>query len=188
MDALLPTFLAALLAETGDKTQLLAALLGARYRRTGAVLGGIAIAALANSLIAAAGGRMIADLINFRAVSLMVALALLAAGLGGLLRQKPPTLSSWGSVGAFATSALAIFILEFGDKTQFLTLTLAARADSLWLAGAGAAAGIIVAAAPAVALGEGLGATLPLRTLRTGVALLFLLVGLIVVVGALRLV
>lgn len=188
MDALLSTFLAALLAEIGDKTQILACLLAAHHRRAGAVLGGIAVAALANSLIAAAGGRLIADLINFRAISLMVALALLAAGAGGLIRQRKPELSGYGPVGAFATSAIAMFILEFGDKTQFLTLTLAARADSLWLAAAGATAGIMVAAIPAVALGPRLEAVLPLGALRLGISLLFLLIGLVVAVSALGLV
>jgi putative Ca2+/H+ antiporter (TMEM165/GDT1 family) len=187
MDALLPTFLAALLAEFGDKTQLLAALLAVRFRNKPAVLGGIAVAALANSLLAAAGGRLIADLVNFRAIALMVAVALLAAGAGGLLRQKPPALSSYGGPGAFATAALATFILEFGDKTQFLTFTLAARADSLGLAAAGAAAGILVAAAPAVMLGERLGKALPLRRIRFGASLLFLVLGIIVAAGALRL-
>lgn len=188
MDALLPTFLAALLAEFGDKTQILAGLLAMRYRRNGAVLAGIAVAALANSLIAAAGGRLVADLVNFRAISLMVALALLAAGAGGLLRQREPALSSHGRLGAFAASAIAMFILEFGDKTQFLTLTLAARADSLWLAAIGGAAGIIVAAIPAVALAERFKATLPARAPRIGISLLFLLVGFIVAVSALRLI
>jgi putative Ca2+/H+ antiporter (TMEM165/GDT1 family) len=187
MDALVPTFLAALLAELGDKTQLLAALLAVRYPNKRAVFAGIAVAALANSLIASAGGLLVADLVNFRAIALMVAVAMLAAGAGGLLRQKPPTLSTYGSLGAFATSAVGMFILEFGDKTQFLTLTLAAHADSLWLAAAGATAGILAAAAPAILLGERLGNTLPLRAIRTGASLLFIVIGIFTAAAALRL-
>jgi len=186
MDALLPTFLAALLAEWGDKTQLLAALLAARFPNRRAILGGIAIAALANSLIAAAGGRIVADLINFRAIGLMVALALIAAGAGGLFRQKAPTLAEQGRFGAFVTSAFAMFVLEFGDKTQFLTLTLAARADSLLLAASGATAGILAAAVPAIMLGRRF-ADLPVRAVRLGASLLLLLVGMIGMAGALRL-
>lgn len=186
MDALLPTFLAALLAEWGDKTQLLAALLATRFRDRRAVLAGIAAAALANSGIAAAGGRLVADLINFRAIGLMVALALLAAGAGGLLRQKPHRLADHSRFGAFATSAAAMFVLEFGDKTQFLTFAFAARADSLVLAAGGATAGILVAAVPAVMLGERFSA-LPLRAIRLGASCLFLIVGAILALGALRL-
>jgi Ca2+/H+ antiporter, TMEM165/GDT1 family len=187
VDALLPAFLAALFAEIGDKTQILAMLLGAKFRRPGPVLAGIAAAALANSLIAATGGRIVADLTNFRAISLMVALAFIAAGLTALLRQRPPVLHSY-KLGIFATSALAFFILEFGDKTQFLTLTLAARADSLLLAACGATAGIVLAAAPAVVLGPGFEKMAPLRRLRIGIGLLFLLIGAVTAIGALRLI
>ena len=81
MDALLTTFLAALLAEFGDKTQLLAVALAARYRKTSAVLGGIAVAALANNLLAAAGGMLINGMITLRAISLLVAVALVFAGI-----------------------------------------------------------------------------------------------------------
>jgi putative Ca2+/H+ antiporter (TMEM165/GDT1 family) len=80
-----------------------------------------------------------------------------------------------------------MFVLEFGDKTQFLTFTLAARADSLWLAAMGATAGILAAAAPAVLLGDRLGEVLPLRQIRLGASLLFLIVGVIAAAGALRL-
>lgn len=188
MDALLPAFLAALFAELGDKTQILAMLLAAKFHRSGAVLAGIAAAALANSLIAAAGGQVIAGLINFRAISLMVALALLGAGLGALIRQRPPALADKWKLGAFGTSAIAVFIVEFGDKTQFLTLTLAARADSLLLAAFGATAGILLAATPAVLLGPDLAKIASLRRIRMGVGLLFLLIGAIAAVAALGLV
>jgi putative Ca2+/H+ antiporter (TMEM165/GDT1 family) len=187
MDALLPTFLAALFAEFGDKTQLLAALLAVRFRATGTVFAAIAAAALANSLIAAAGGRIVADLVNFRAIALMVAVALIAAGVGGLFRQKPPASAEKTRFGVFATVFGLMFVLEFGDKTQFLTFTLAARADSLWLAAMGATAGILAAAAPAVLLGDRLGEVLPLRQIRLGASLLFLIVGVIAAAGALRL-
>lgn len=188
MDALLPAFLAALLAEMGDKTQFLAILLAARFSRHGAVLGGIALAALLNALLAAFLGKLIHPLLSFHAVSLMVALALLFAGAGALWRQKPPELPALPAIGAFLVSAVAFSLLEFGDKTQFLTVTLAARADAPWLAALGATAGVTLAMAPAVALGSAWPASLPLGALRRGVGLLFLLVGAIVAVGALRLV
>lgn len=188
MDALLPAFLAALFAEIGDKTQFLAVLLAARFPRHGGVLAGIAVAALANSLIAAAGGQLVHMLVNHRAIALMTALALLSAGAGSLWRGKPPRLEGKGRGGAFWASAFAFFVLEFGDKTQFLTMTLAARADSFWLAGIGAAAGIILASAPAVMLGAGLPKALPLVAMRIGAGLLFITIGTVVALGALRLI
>ncbi len=187
MDALLPAFLAAALAEVGDKTQLLAILLATRLQRPGAVLGGIAVAALANSLIAAIGGNLVAGYINFRAITLMLAVALISAGASALFRQKQPDIGIYARLGPFAASAIAFFILEFGDKTQFLTFAIAARAHSPILAAAGATAGIVLASAPAVALGAQLPATLPIARIRTGIGILFLLIGTVVVLGALRL-
>lgn len=187
MDALLPTFLAALLAGMGDKPQQLAVQLGARFDRQAAIIVGIAVAAFLSSFAAAFGGRLAADFINFRAIALMLGLALIAAGVDGLLRRKPAVLPALSRLGAFATAVTAILALSFGDRTQFLTFAFAARADSLWLASAGATAGIVAAAAPAVVLGKRLEAILPIRVIRVGAAIIFLIAGVIIAAGALRL-
>jgi putative Ca2+/H+ antiporter (TMEM165/GDT1 family) len=94
--------------------------------------------------------------------------------------------STWRT-GAFVTSAACFFLLEFGDKTQFLTVALAARYDSLLLAAAGASAGVIVANLPAMALAERMPKAVPLKQMRTAIAVLFLLAALIIGVNALRL-
>lgn len=187
MDALLPAFLAAALAEIGDKTQLLAALLAVRFRNSAAVLGGIAVAALANSVIAAEAGALVAGHIPFRATTLMLAVALVSAGAGALFRQKQPNVGIYERMGPFAASAIAFFILEFGDKTQFLTFAIAARAQAPLLTAAGAAAGVVAASALAVGLGDGLAKLVPLAGVRTGIGILFLAVGAMVAAGALRL-
>ena len=188
MEALLTTVIAAALAEWGDKTQLLVIALAARYGRAGPILLGVAAAALANSLIAAAGGVLVNGYIVLRAVSLLVAVALLFAGIAGLIGGKPPeTGKDWGR-GPFLTAAAGFFILEFGDKTQFLTFALAAQFNSVALAAAGAAAGILVSCAPAAVLGPELAKHVPLKAVRMAVAVLFLFVGFVVAINALRLV
>jgi putative Ca2+/H+ antiporter (TMEM165/GDT1 family) len=187
LDALLPAFLAALLAEIGDKTQLLTVLLAARFARPGQVLAGVAVAALANSLIAATGGTLVAGAIPFRALNLLTALALIFAASGALLPQKQPEVGIYDRFGPFAASAIAFFILELGDKTQFLTFAFAARSQAPLLAAFGATAGIVVASLPAIAIGAALPTTFPLRQLRFGVGIVFLIVGLIVGLSALRL-
>ncbi|WP_156680186.1 TMEM165/GDT1 family protein [Sphingomonas profundi] len=186
MDALLPAFVAAGLAEIGDRTQLLAILLAAHYRAPLAVIGGVAVAALANSLLAAFGGTMIHDLINHRAIALMLAVGLVFAGAGAFWRPRPPLLSTYGPIGAFGTTAIGFFILEFGDKTQLLTMTIAARVDSLLLAGVGAAAGITLANVPAVLLAQEWPRLVPLPAVRAGIGILFLVIGAVVAIGALR--
>ena len=188
MEALLTTFIAAALAEWGDKTQLLVVALAARYGKAGPILLGVAVAALANSVLAAAGGILVNGYIVLRAISLLIALALIFAGIAGLIGGKAPEEGrDWGR-GAFLAAAGGFFILEFGDKTQFLTFALAAQFNSLLLAAAGATAGILVSCAPAAVLGPELGKHVPLKAVRIGVAILFLLIGFIVAINALRLV
>ncbi len=189
MDALLTTFIAATLAEFGDKTQLLVIALAARYRNTGAVLLGVAIAALANALLAGAGGALVNAMIVLRASSLLVALALLFAGVAGLVRQTDESEMGLGwKTGAFVTTATCFFLLEFADKTQFLTFALAAQYGAMALAVSGATAGVLAASIPAVLLAERLPQMLPLPRIRTAVSILFLVTGSIVAVNALRLV
>lgn len=188
MDALLTALVAGFLAEWGDKTQLLVAALALRYARPAPIVAGIALAALANSLLAALGGALLHDVITLRAISFLLALSLLFAGAGGLVRAKAPDMGASWRTGPFLTAAGCFFLLEFGDKTQFITAAISAQYDAPALAAAGATAGIFAASVPAAMLGERLARTVPLRAIRLGAAALFILAGLIVAVNALRLV
>ena len=187
MDALLTTFVAAGLAEFGDKTQLLVIALAVRYGRPGAVIAGVALAAAANALLAAFGGVLIHDMITLRAVSLLVAVALLYAGLNGFARPRPPELRPWRTP-VFVTAATTFLLAEFGDKSQLLTAALAAQYDAFLLAAAGAAGGVIAANLPGALLGARAGTLLPLRAIRYGVAACFLLASAVIAVNALRLI
>lgn len=188
MDALLTTFVAAALAEWGDKTQLLVIALAIRYRRPLPILAGVFVAALANSLIAAFGGTLVHSMITLRAISLLVALALVFAGVAGLIRPKPYESAGTSRAGPFLVAAAAFFVLEFGDKTQFLTFALSAQFNAFALAAAGATAGVMVSNLPAALLGDQLAKSVPLKAIRIGLGVLFLLIGLVVAVNALRLV
>jgi Ca2+/H+ antiporter, TMEM165/GDT1 family len=187
LDSLLIAFLAAALGEWGDKTQLLAVLLAARYRRPAPILAAIAVAAVANSLIAAFAGTLIHGTITPRAASLLLALALVFAGVAGLIGSEAKDRPGW-RLGPFLATLILFTLAEWGDKTQFVTVAIAARFNALVLPAAGAAAGIILSSLPAVALGPRLPRAVPLKAIRIGVAGLFLLAGLWVGVSALRLV
>lgn len=188
MDALLTSFVAALLAEWGDRTQLFVIVLAARFARPGPILAGLAVAALANALVAAVGGVLIHEMVPTRALSLLVALSLLMAGFGSLIRRRPPDIASRWRTGAFVTAAASLFLLEIGDKTQFVTFALAARFDTVLLAAFGATAGILIANAPAAVLGGALGTTVPVQPIRWAFAAILIVTGFVVAVQALELV
>jgi len=186
VDALVTAFVAAALAEWGDKTQLIVAMLAAATRRPATILAALFLAALASNVVSAIAGIYVADTVTIRAMTLMVALALLFAGASGLLIRKARERSPrrWLLAGAF----ILLLAAEFGDRTQFLTFALAGRFDSAPLAAAGATAGTLAACLPAALLGDRLGRALPLRAIRYVGAALFLIAGFIVAVQALQLV
>ena len=188
MEPLLTSFVAAALAEWGAKTQLLVLALAGRYRRPLPILLGIALAAIANSLISAYAGYFIHDRVPLRALALLTALALLFAGAEGLFPAKRKPMGEGWRTGAFLTTAACFFLLEFGDRTQFITAAIAARFDTIALAAGGAAAGILVSSVPAAVLGPQLAKAVPLRVIRVGAAILFLIAAFLVAINALRLV
>lgn len=179
---------AAALAQIGDRTAWLAAILADHYRKPGLVIAMAALALLAASGIAATGGALIGPLLAPNAKQLMLALALILQGGGALFAARPPErLQSW-KIGAAATSLFGLFILAFGDGIQFIVVTLAARSAFPALAAAGATIGSLAVIAPAVLMGEAAWTKLPLKGVRIAVGVLFLIVGLVLALGALRLI
>ena len=185
MEALVTSFVAALLAGWSDKTQSVTAMLAETAKRPLLVLAGLVLALAASNVVASLAGVYIAQAINVRAQTLLLALALLFAGASGLIRRRPPK-------GATAKlPLLTAFILclatEMGDRTQVLTFALAGRFDSAPFAAAGATAGTLAACLPALVLGRKLEQAVPMRAIRYLGAALFLLAGFIAAVQALQL-
>jgi putative Ca2+/H+ antiporter (TMEM165/GDT1 family) len=187
LEPLLFSFVAAGLGEWGDKTQLLVIALAARYGRPLPILAGVLVAALANSLLASFGGALIHDTIVPRAATLLIALALIFAGVAGLIRPRRQASEGKSRAGPFLVAAAAFFVLEFGDKTQFLTFALTVHYDSFLLAAAGATAGIMASSVPAAVLGERLSEAVPLRPIRMTLGALFLAIGIVLALKALEL-
>ena len=187
MDALLTALLGCFLAEIGDKNQLLVLALAARFGRDGAIIAGILAAAAANAAIAATAGAFLAPMLGSDARLLFLALALLFLGLGLLWPVKPPDpLAGWPT-GPFLTSALGLFILGFGDGSQFLILGIATRTADPILAGIGGALGVAAALIPAVLLRDRLLRIIPVRAIRYGGAALTLILAAALAVSALQL-
>ncbi len=166
MDALLSTLLSVFLAEMGDRTQILAAALALRYHKNGAVLAGLAGATLLNCGISAAGGSVIDSWISEAPLKLFAGLAYIFVGAGMLMwRRKVDPLTEW-KTPAFLTAFLGLFILEFGDKSQFIVAAQAARTPFWPMAAVGGFVGIMAATIPAVIWRERLATLVPLKPIR----------------------
>jgi len=185
MEALVTSFVAALIAGWSDKTQSVTAMLAETTKRPLLVLAGLFLALAASNIVAGIAGVYIAQAINVRAQTLLLALALLFAGASGLIRRRPPRPAT------IKLPLLTAFILclatELGDRTQFLTFALAGRFDSAPFAAAGATAGALAACLPALILGARLDKAVPMRVIRYAGSALFLLTGFIAAVQALQL-
>lgn len=168
------------LAEIGDKTQLLALLLAARFRKPWAIIAGILVATLLNHALAGWFGALVAQWLQPQVLRWIVVASFVAVALWTL---KPDKLDDqdvrlrsrrgdW--IDAFVATAIAFFIAEIGDKTQIATVVLAARYTPLWQVIVGTTAGMLLANVPVVALGSRFADRLPLRTARYVAAAVFL--------------
>ncbi|CAN5391056.1 hypothetical protein BH10PSE15_BH10PSE15_12900 [soil metagenome] len=181
-------FVAAMLIEVGDRTPWLAAILGDRFGKRAAVIVATLLALALGNGIAGYGGGLVAAHLTPNARALLLSLALLSAGFGAFGKLKvPDRLATW-RIGGFLTSFFGIFILAFGDRTQFATMAFAARSDAPVLAAIGATLGAgLVNVAGAIA-GESVRARLPIRATRIGTGLLLCAIGAISGLSALRLI
>ena len=165
-------------AEIGDKTQLLALMLAARYRRPVPIILGILVATLANHAIAASAGATVAAWLGPDAMRWIVGGMFIAMAGWCLIPDKPDEgPKAAGQVGAFLATTVAFFLVEIGDKTQIATVALAARFESLTIVTLGTTLGMLIANAPVVLFGDAIAKRLPLRMVRVVAALLFVALG-----------
>ena len=181
MDALLVSTLTVALAEIGDKTQLLALVLAARYRRPWPIVAGILAATLLNHAASAWVGAWLADVISPQVLRWGVVVSFLAVAAWALVPDKLDESEAdvrQGLHSVFMATLVAFFLVEIGDKTQVATVVLAARYHPLWQVITGTTLGMLLANVPVVLLGARFAHRLPLRAARWGAALLFAALGL----------
>lgn len=179
MEAFITSTLLVALAEIGDKTQLLSFVLAARLRKPWAIVAGIFVATVVNHALAGAVGSWLASLVSPDVLRWSVATLFIVFGLWTL---KPDTLDedetpAANATSAFITTVIAFFLAEMGDKTQFATVALAARFDSLTAVVMGTTIGMMLANVPAVLIGEKLAHRLPLDWIRRLAAIVFVATG-----------
>ncbi len=145
------------LGEMGDKTQLLALLLAARFRKPVPIVLGILVATLANHAMAGALGGWLAAWMGPQWLRWVIGGSFLAMAVWMLVPDKLDDVETEGSsqrLGVFGTTVLAFFLAEMGDKTQIATVALAARYTDLLAVVAGTTLGMMLANVPAVLLGD----------------------------------
>ncbi|MBO9708757.1 MAG: TMEM165/GDT1 family protein [Caulobacter sp.] len=179
MESLLVSALVVAIAEIGDKTQLLAIILATRFKKPVPIILGILTATLANHALAALVGSEASRFLDGAWFRWAIAISFVAMAAWALIPDKADDdlPGGKGRYGVFLTTTIAFFLVEMGDKTQIATVALGARFHNVLLVAAGTTLGMMLANVPAVYLGEAVTKIVPLKYVRMGAALIFLLLG-----------
>ena len=178
MEALLASTFTVAIAEIGDKTQLLALILAARFKNKTAIILGIFLSTLFNHFAAAWIGQWAINWVSPDLARYLVAASFFAIALWVLIPDKVDAEESrFYKMGPFLATFILFFIAEMGDKTQIATVVLAAKYDSLTMVVAGTTLGMLLANVPVVIAGHFSADKLPMQWIHRGCAVLFALLG-----------
>ncbi|MES2720618.1 MAG: TMEM165/GDT1 family protein [Pseudomonadota bacterium] len=173
------------LAEIGDKTQLLAFILAARFRKPVPIILGILVATLLNHGLAGALGAWITTQLSPESLRYGLGISFLAMAAWIMVPDKIDDAEARLSrFGIFATTLTTFFLAEIGDKTQIATIMLAAQYPSLLAVVLGTTAGMMLANVPAVLLGDRIANALPTRWIHGVAAGIFAVLGVATLLGA----
>jgi putative Ca2+/H+ antiporter (TMEM165/GDT1 family) len=186
MEALLVSTGVVALAEIGDKTQLLALLLAARFRKPVPIVLGILAATLVNHGIAGALGAWITSVLTPEVLRWVLGLGFLGMAAWTLIPDKidddedstPAT-----RFGVFGATLIAFFLAEMGDKTQIATVAMAAHYGAPLIVVAGTTLGMLIADVPAVFVGDRLSRRIPMKLVHGVAAIMFALLGVATLTG-----
>lgn len=169
------------LGEMGDKTQLLAIVLAATFRRPWPIVAGIFVATLVNHAVAGALGGWAAQMMGPDVLRWVIGLSFLGMAVWMLIPDK---LDGDGTArlkrfGVFGTTVVAFFLAEMGDKTQIATVALAARYPDVVQVVLGTTLGMMLANVPAVFLGDRIAAKVSMKLVHGIAAAIFCMLGLL---------
>lgn len=186
MEALLVSTGVVALAEIGDKTQLLAFILAARFKKPLPIIAGILAATLINHGLAGALGAWITSAVSPELLRWVLGASFLGMAAWTLIPDKieeeeAQIASKWGVFGA---TFITFFLAEMGDKTQIATVTLAAHYANAWVVVLGTTLGMLIADVPAVLVGEKLADKIPMKLVHSIAAGVFAVLGVATLLGA----
>lgn len=172
------------LAEIGDKTQLLAFILAAKYRKPVPIILGIFLATIANHGFAGAIGAWVTSIFAPETLRWILGVSFLAMAAWTLIPDKfEEEEATLVSRSVFMATFIAFFLAEIGDKTQIATVALAAHYNALVTVVIGTTLGMMIANVPAVLLGNRIADRLPVKAVHRVAAAIFAVLGLMVLLG-----
>jgi putative Ca2+/H+ antiporter (TMEM165/GDT1 family) len=173
------------LAEIGDKTQLLAFILAAKFRKPLPIIAGILVATVANHAFAGALGAWITTLAGPEIMRWVLGVSFIGMALWTLIPDKlAEDEAKLARFGVFGTTLVAFFLAEMGDKTQVATVALAAQYQAIVSVVAGTTLGMMIANVPAVLLGDRIAQRMPVRLVHALAAAIFAVLGIATLLGA----
>ena len=183
MEAIFNSFLLVFVSEMGDKTQLLALVLAARFRKPWPIMAGILAATLSNHALASYVGSFVTQYLSADILKWVLGLAFVGFGLWILVPDKDEELKDKHKWGPFLTTTVAFFFAEMGDKTQLATVALGAKYASATLVTIGTTVGMLVADGLAVFFGHRFTDRVPMTLVHRIASALFIIFGVAIVLG-----
>lgn len=173
------------LAEMGDKTQLLAFILAARFKKPVPIILGILAATLLNHGLAGAVGTWVTTVLSPDVLRWILGLSFLAMAIWTLIPDKIEEEETQIArrLGVFGATFVTFFLAEMGDKTQIATVALAASYAAPVLVIAGTTLGMLIADVPAVFVGNKFAAKIPMRLVHSIAAAIFAILGVLALMG-----
>ena len=186
MEALLVSAGVVALAEIGDKTQLLAFILAARFKKPLPIIAGILCATLVNHGLAGALGAWITSVVSPGVLRWVLGASFIGMAIWTLIPDKIEEEETRVAkrVGVFTATLITFFLAEMGDKTQIATVAMAAHYPNPLMVVAGTTIGMLIADVPAVFVGDRLAAKIPMKLVHSIAAAIFAALGIATLLGA----
>ena len=168
------------LAELGDKTQLLAFILAARFKKPLPIIAGILCATLVNHGLAGALGAWITSVVSADVMRWVLGLSFIGMAIWTMIPDEIEEEETQVArrLGVFGATLITFFLAEMGDKTQIATIALAAHYGTPLMVIAGTTCGMLLADVPAVFVGNKFAARIPMKLVHSIAAAIFAVMGL----------
>lgn len=186
LDSILVSTGVVALAEIGDKTQLLAFILAARFKKPVPIILGILLATIINHGLAGALGAWVTSVLSPQVLRWVLGLSFIGMAIWTLIpdeiEDEETQIAS--RLGVFGATLVTFFLAEMGDKTQVATVAMAAHYAQPLMVVIGTTLGMLIADVPAVFVGDKLSARIPMKLVHTIAAGIFAVLGIVTLLGA----